>query len=138
MNMYPSQVSPPRTPGSNEYVPLASIPSKNTRAIMNVYFEVSPQEQREYGTVVYHYGVLQDNQTLYLNAHIKRQTKRKLWLGGGGAWCEGDEEMMVDIKVVTRWWLVWVWRGGVDGDDVAVMVVVAEAWPDGAGGCRKS
>ncbi|GKE21800.1 hypothetical protein Tco_1433312 [Tanacetum coccineum] len=30
MNMYPSQVSPPRTPGSNEYVPLAGVPSKNT------------------------------------------------------------------------------------------------------------
>ncbi|GJX72764.1 hypothetical protein Tco_0309935 [Tanacetum coccineum] len=30
MNMCPSQVSPPRTPGSNEYVPLAGVPSKNT------------------------------------------------------------------------------------------------------------
>ncbi|GJQ89877.1 hypothetical protein Tco_0001016 [Tanacetum coccineum] len=37
MNMCPSQVSPPRTPGSNEYVPLAGVPSKNTRAIMTVY-----------------------------------------------------------------------------------------------------
>nr|GEW52288.1 hypothetical protein [Tanacetum cinerariifolium] len=30
MNMYPSQVSPPRTPGCNEYVPLVGVPSKNT------------------------------------------------------------------------------------------------------------
>ncbi|GJU25495.1 hypothetical protein Tco_1164116 [Tanacetum coccineum] len=29
MNMCPSQVSPPRTSGSNEYVPLAGVPSKN-------------------------------------------------------------------------------------------------------------
>nr|GEU93614.1 ribonuclease H-like domain-containing protein [Tanacetum cinerariifolium] len=25
--------------------------------------------------------------------------------GGGGAWYEGDEEMMVDMEVVTKWWL---------------------------------
>nr|GEU92462.1 hypothetical protein [Tanacetum cinerariifolium] len=30
MNMYPSQVSPSRTPGCNEYVHLAGVPSKNT------------------------------------------------------------------------------------------------------------
>ncbi|GJW65291.1 reverse transcriptase domain-containing protein [Tanacetum coccineum] len=37
MNMCPSQVSPPRTPGSNEYVPLAGVPSKNTRAFTCSY-----------------------------------------------------------------------------------------------------
>ncbi|GJT95834.1 hypothetical protein Tco_1091352 [Tanacetum coccineum] len=37
MNMCPSQVSPQRTPGSNEYVPLAGVPSKNTRAFTCSY-----------------------------------------------------------------------------------------------------
>ncbi|GJX87992.1 ribonuclease H-like domain-containing protein, partial [Tanacetum coccineum] len=32
-----SEVSPPRTPGSNEYVPLAGVPSKNTRAFTCSY-----------------------------------------------------------------------------------------------------
>ncbi|GJZ11185.1 hypothetical protein Tco_0545944 [Tanacetum coccineum] len=35
--IYPSQVSPPRTPGSNEYVPLAGVPSKNTWAFTCSY-----------------------------------------------------------------------------------------------------
>ncbi|GKB31140.1 putative ribonuclease H-like domain-containing protein [Tanacetum coccineum] len=37
MNMYPSQVSPPRTPGSNEYVPLTGVLSKNTWAFTCSY-----------------------------------------------------------------------------------------------------
>ncbi|GKF02406.1 hypothetical protein Tco_0029329 [Tanacetum coccineum] len=37
MNMCPSQLSPPRTPGSNEYVPIAGVPSKNTRAFTCSY-----------------------------------------------------------------------------------------------------
>ncbi|GJW24317.1 retrovirus-related pol polyprotein from transposon TNT 1-94 [Tanacetum coccineum] len=34
MNMYPSQVSPPRTPGSNEYVPLAAVLKQTTRTLV--------------------------------------------------------------------------------------------------------
>ncbi|GKB41422.1 hypothetical protein Tco_0886364 [Tanacetum coccineum] len=37
MNMSPSQVSPPRTSGSNEYAPLAGVPSKNTQAFTCSY-----------------------------------------------------------------------------------------------------
>nr|GEV63575.1 hypothetical protein [Tanacetum cinerariifolium] len=60
--------------------------------------------------------------------------------GGGGAWYEGDEEMMVDMDVVTKWWLPrlmatrddgrdgvvrrWLCRGGGGGCSVVVMLLV--------------
>ncbi|GKC93307.1 hypothetical protein Tco_1158749 [Tanacetum coccineum] len=47
------------------------------------------------------------------------------WLGGCVAWCEGDEEMMVDMEVVTRWWLVW---GGSEDDVDGGVIVVAMLW----------
>ncbi|GJX42192.1 hypothetical protein Tco_0257182 [Tanacetum coccineum] len=45
MNMCPLQMSPPRTPGSNEYVPLAGVPSKNTGQ-MSTYEQVEEMTRR--------------------------------------------------------------------------------------------
>ncbi|GJT60649.1 hypothetical protein Tco_1004182 [Tanacetum coccineum] len=73
---------------------------------------------------------------------------------GGGDEVDGEEVMMkvgvggVEMVVMgcgLWWWYVvemmisgCSWWYGVDGDDVAVMVVVAGAWSDGTGGCQKS
>nr|GEU68890.1 hypothetical protein [Tanacetum cinerariifolium] len=56
------------------------------------------------------------------------------WLGeGGGAWCEGDEEMMVDMEVVTRLWLPRVMAAGEDrrGDEMMTREVVTNNGDEG-------
>ncbi|GJS80126.1 hypothetical protein Tco_0730007 [Tanacetum coccineum] len=111
MNMYPLQVSPPRTPGSNEYVPLVGVPSKNTGSNEYVPLAGVPSKNTRAFTCSYHFNPLK---------LIRNHFKSKGDDGVGGCMVAVAGKRGGDGGVVASvGWRWWSFRG----DDGAMMLM---------------